>query len=233
MMETLLCNHLTVSYGNFQALKDVHFEICAGSSCAIIGRSGSGKSTLLHALAGLIKPTSGILEVPTTRISLVLQNGSLFPWKTVEQNLALALGQSVKQSKPAIEAVLSEIEMTAHAKKFPHELSGGERQRVAIARALITKPDLLLLDEPTSALDAITKEIIQEFIAKLHKKHQMTLICVTHDIEEAAFLGAKILILKQGTLQETLENPLYGRPEIRRNLAFYEHSIRIREVLET
>lgn len=232
-MTTLRCQNLTVSYGSFDALKAIHFDIPIGSTCAIIGRSGSGKSTLLHALAGLISPSCGTLEIPSKKIALVLQSGSLFPWKTVEQNLALALNKPVKACYDAIFTVLNELEMTEHAKKYPHELSGGEKQRIAIARALITEPDLLLLDEPTSALDAITKELIQEFIARLHKKHGMTLVCVTHDIEEAAFLGEKILILKQGELQKELENPHYGNPEIRRQLSFYEHSIRIREVLDT
>lgn len=232
----ILCKDLTIKYDDFEALKHLNFELKSGSSCSVIGRSGSGKTTLLHALAGLTSPSSGQLEFrgtqTTPKIAMVLQSGSLFPWKTVEGNLALALGKNPKDCQREIVSVLEELEIAPHQKKFPHELSGGERQRVAIGRALITEPDLLLLDEPTSALDAITKEIIQQFIVSLHKRHQMTLVCVTHDIEEAAFLGQEILILKSGELAHQFQNELYGDPSIRRQLAFYERSIQIREVLD-
>lgn len=232
----ITCKDLTVKYDTFEALKGINFTLKAGSSCSVIGRSGSGKTTLLHTLAGLVLPSSGSLilgeDASRLKISMVLQSGSLFPWKTVEDNLSLALGLKAKACQPQIKAVLEELEIASHQKKYPHELSGGERQRVALARALITEPSLLLLDEPTSALDAITKEVIQQFIVKLHKKHQMTMVCVTHDIEEAAFLGQEILILKSGNLAHQLENELYGDPSIRRQLAFYQHSIQIREVLD-
>lgn len=230
------CKGLTVKYDNFEALRNLSFELDSGSSCSVIGRSGSGKTTLLHVLAGLKAPTSGTLEVTgskaSPKIAMVLQSGSLFPWKTVEDNLALALGQKAKVCQVQIKSVLEELEIAQQQKKYPHELSGGERQRVAIARALITEPDLLLLDEPTSALDAITKEVIQQFIVSLHKKHRMTMVCVTHDIEEAAFLGQEIMILKSGELAHQFQNELYGDPSIRRQLAFYQRSIQIREVLD-
>lgn len=229
----LSCQAITVQFGDFQALKNLSFDLPNGSSCAILGRSGSGKTTLLHVIAGLLTPSGGQVSYHSPKIAMVLQSGSLLPWKTVENNLAVALGKPVSQCKDKIFSVLEELEMEKHAQKYPHELSGGERQRVAIARALVTEPDLLLLDEPTSALDAITKELIQHFIAKLHQKHQMTMICVTHDIEEAAFLGEHILILKQGELVNHMSNPLSKDPSIRRQIAFYEHAIKIREALET
>lgn len=233
MMPTgLNCQAITVNFGDFQALKNLSFNLPSGSSCAILGRSGSGKTTLLHVIAGLLAPSGGQVVYGGQKIAMVLQSGSLLPWKTIENNLAVALGKPAAQCREKIYSVLEELEMEKHAKKYPHELSGGERQRVAIARALVTEPDLLLLDEPTSALDAITKELIQHFIAKLHQKHRMTMICVTHDIEEAAFLGEQILILKQGELAHWIENPLSKDPIIRRQIAFYEHAIKIREALE-
>lgn len=232
MPSGLSCQSITVKFGAFEALKNLSFELPSGSSCAILGRSGSGKTTLLHVIAGLLAPTEGQVVYEGQKIAMVLQSGSLLPWKTIENNLAVALGKPARQCQDKIHSVLEELEMEKHANKYPHELSGGERQRVAIARALITEPDLLLLDEPTSALDAITKELIQHFIAKLHQKHRMTMICVTHDIEEAAFLGEQILILKQGELAHQIENPLSKDPIIRRQIAFYEHAIKIREALE-
>lgn len=229
----LRCESVQVQFGQFTALRSINFELPAGNSCAIIGRSGSGKSTLLHAIAGLLPLSGGRIDHGNSQIAMVLQSGSLLPWKTVEQNLSVALGTQAKVATPKIKRVLDEVDMLSHAQKYPHELSGGERQRVAIARALVTEPDLLLLDEPTSALDAITKELIQQFIVKLHQKHGMTMVLVTHDIEEAAFLGQHIHIIKQGQIDQTIENPHCGDLTARRQLSFYEHAIRIREALES
>lgn len=233
------CRDLSIHYADYKALNQIHLRIPNGSTCAIIGRSGSGKTTLLHAVAGLKKPTHGSISIggaPVTGVrkgtSIVLQGSSLFPWKTIGDNLALALHHEVVNPELRIEKVLDELEILKHRHKYPYELSEGERQRAAIARALVSEPDVLIMDEPTASLDAITKEIIQQQILKLHKLHGMTLILVTHDIEEAVFLGGQILVIKDGKIVHSAANDLFGSAELKKQLPFYERCISLREVLE-
>lgn len=231
---------LTHMYGQLTALHQLTMNIPTQTTCAIIGRSGSGKTTLLHLLAGLLPLQQGEIQINgqlltsvREKTAIVMQNGSLFPWKTIEENVELSLlGTSNAIKKQTVGEILDELEMLEYAKKLPHELSGGQRQRAAIARALAQKPDLLILDEPTSSLDAITKEIIQNLILNLHKKHDMTLVTVTHDIEEAVFLGQKVLVLKEGLLTHESHNPLFGKDTLRLDLEFYKACIQLREVLD-
>lgn len=233
------CRALNYRYGQYQALDQIHLSIPNGTTCAIIGRSGSGKTTLLHLLAGLKKPDSGAVLIhgePVTQVrkrtAIVLQGSSLFPWKTVAQNLRLAIDPAVKDADNRIDAILEELEIKVHRNKYPYALSEGERQRAAIARALISEPDVLIMDEPTAALDAITKEVIQRQILSLHKRHGMALVLVTHDIEEAVYLGAQIVIIKSGRVLQTMENDLFGSYELKKQLPFYKRCIELREVLD-
>jgi NitT/TauT family transport system ATP-binding protein len=232
------CRDLSVYFGTYHALKRINLNIPSGSTCAIIGRSGSGKTTLLHTMAGLKKPDQGGVYIGGNQITgvrkgtcVVLQGASLFPWKTVRQNLSLALDLFASDPEKRIQKVLEELEILKHIDKFPYELSEGERQRVAIARAIVCEPDVLIMDEPTASLDAITKEVIQEQILKLHKTHGMALVLVTHDIEEAVFLGRQIFIIKEGEITDTIDNTLFGSFELKKQLPFYERCIALREVL--
>lgn len=239
-MAYLKCEALSVRYNDYDALKNVTLQIQQNESYAILGRSGSGKTTLLHTLAGLNLSHEGSvyyqnqpLRDVNLHMGVVFQKDNLFPWKTVGANVAMGLihaGLNKKEQTLRCEEILKELEMDTHIHKYPSQLSEGEKQRVAIARALVQRPEILIMDEPTSALDAITKEIFQNNIRQLIQKHPVTLLMVTHDIEEAVFLGKHILILEKGQLIAQVENPL--QKVSRTTLPFYEKCIEVRRLLE-
>ena len=233
--------HYTRPEGGLQKVLDhIDLTIEQGERWAVIGPSGCGKSSLLHLLAGLNTPVSGQvlyqnqpLTKPHGEISVILQEYGLFPWKTVEQNVALPL---VLQKKPKAETkqrtmeLLKQLQLEEHAKKFPAQLSGGQRQRVAIARALIAQPKVLLMDEPFSALDALTRETMQNIVLELCEQENLTLVMVTHNIEEALFLGQKIAVLSDnsGKLRHVVDNPHSGQQSYRGTAEFYQHCSQLR-----
>lgn len=233
---------LTFSYEAKRVLGPLSLLLKPGSTYAIIGTSGCGKTTLLLLLAGLLKPSSGTLTIddtpllgPRKETSVILQHLGLLPWKTVYDNVALALindGLSAAQIKTKVLPILETLGLSEHLSKYPHQLSGGQKQRVALARTLVTNPDLLLLDEATSALDELTREKIQQLILKIHQEHQMTLVFITHSIEEAVFLGENILVMHDGTITHQLSNPLFGQMDIKDDLCFYEKCLEIRNLLK-
>ena len=175
-------------------LDHINLHIAPGERWAVIGPSGCGKSSMLHVLAGLQTVTSGSVQYqgaahtkPHGEISVILQEYGLFPWKTVEQNVGLPLElQKVpkKEIKTRVNEMLAQLQLSEHGRKYPSELSGGQRQRVAIARALIAQPKVLLMDEPFSALDALTRETMQNIVLELCERQNLTLVMVTHNIEE-------------------------------------------------
>ena len=184
-----------------------NWSVKAGEAWAILGPSGCGKSTLLYLLAGLRRPTAGqvmiegqVITRPRPRTGLVLQDFGLLPWATCEENISLGL-EDVRHHYPA-------------------QLSGGQRQRTAIARTLALNPDLLLMDEPFASLDAPTREGLQNLTLELRAEQRLTTIVVTHAIEEAAFLGRRILLL--GTGIEIIENPEAGTPDYRGSVAYQQ-----------
>ena len=227
--------------GGVQMVLDhINLKIEQGERWAVIGPSGCGKSSMLHLLAGLQKPVSGdvlyqnqSLQKPHGEISVILQEYGLFPWKTVEQNVALPL---VLQKKSKVEIkqrtaeLLKQLQLEEHAKKFPAQLSGGQRQRVAIARALIAQPKVLLMDEPFSALDALTRETMQNIVLELCEQQNLTLVMVTHNIEEAIFLGQKIAVFSDnsGKLRRVVENAHSGQLSYRVTEEFYQHCNQLR-----
>lgn len=235
--------NLTVYYGSERALNDVNFTIEKNTTCAIIGPSGCGKTTLLYCLAGLLSPNAGVASINDQPIqgirkdtALILQDYGLFPWKTVWKNVSLGLqvrGIDRKQEKQVVEDILRELGIEQYKHKYPMELSGGQKQRVAIARALALKPDLLLMDEPSSALDAITKEHLQNLILKLYKAHPMTIMLVTHSIEEAVFLGQKIIIMDEGKIKTILDNPYFGDENLRSKQDFYDVCLKVRQSMNS
>ncbi|MDF2591265.1 MAG: transporter related protein [Clostridia bacterium] len=235
--------NLTVYYGSERALDDVSFTIEKNTTCAIIGPSGCGKTTLLYCLAGLLAPLSGNMTVGGQPISgirldtaLILQDYGLFPWKTVWKNISLGLqvrGLDKAKENQIVESILRELGIEKYKKKYPMELSGGQKQRVAIARSLALKPDLLLMDEPSSALDAITKEHLQNLIVKLYKAHPMTIMMVTHSIEEAVFLGQKIVIMDEGKIKMILDNPHFGDEDLRNKQEFYNICLKVRQYMNS
>ncbi|WP_338470622.1 ABC transporter ATP-binding protein [Niallia sp. XMNu-256] len=235
-------DQLQVRYGADTAISNISINMESNSTYAIIGPSGCGKTTFLYALAGLIKPTSGSIKVNGEVLTgirnstgLILQDYGLLPWKTVWENIAFPL-KSRRIPKAEIDQkvtdILESLSMERFKKRLPGELSGGQKQRVAIGRTLALEPDLLLMDEATSALDAMTKEHLQNLILKTYKERQMTLVMVTHNIEEAVFLGQNIIVMEHGKIKQIIKNPHFGAEDLRNNLEFYQICLEVRKWLD-
>jgi NitT/TauT family transport system ATP-binding protein len=232
---------IDVFYGREKALDCVSLNVEKNTSCAVIGPSGCGKTTLLYALAGLIKPASGNIfiggeELKETRkgTGLILQDYGLLPWKTVWDNIGFPLkvrGLQKDIVKERVSSVLKSLGIEEYSKRFPGELSGGQKQRVAIGRTLALEPDLLLMDEASSALDAITREHIQNLILSIYKERKITLVFVTHNIEEAVFLGQKIAAMGKGKILNVIDNPYFGRENLRTSPDFFEICLEVRKGL--
>ena len=187
-----------------EALRDVSLNIRKGEFISIIGPSGCGKTTLLRLIAGLDKPQAGGLTIdgdPIKDVSpergYVFQQGSLFPWLTVENNISYGLKarKVFKSNKDKISKYISMVGLDGFEKSYPHQISGGMAQRVAIARALINEPKVLQLDEPMGALDSFTRSDLQDKLLELWKENGTTMILVTHDIDEAIYLSDRIVIM--------------------------------------
>lgn len=233
--------NLSLSYGDKLILDNIYLNIKKNSTCAIIGPSGCGKTSLLYILAGLIRGSSGevLIEEKTLQgnrkaTGVILQDLGLLPWKTVWNNIALGLkGRNIDKNiiEEKLNDILKELNLTEHKNKYPHELSGGEKQRVAIGRTLVLNPDLLLCDEATSALDEITKEQLQNIILEIYKKHPITLVLVTHSIEEAVFLGQNIVVMEKGRIKKVISNPYFGQSDIREKDSYYNICREVRKWL--
>jgi NitT/TauT family transport system ATP-binding protein len=193
---------------SFIAVDRVSTEIRAGEFVCILGPSGCGKSTLLNAIAGLETASSGHIEVDRATVTgtsadrgMVFQQPALFPWKTVKKNVAYGprmSGQSDADAERTADRLLEMVGLSAFADKRPQTLSGGMQQRVAIARALANTPRILLMDEPFGALDAQTRAMMQENLLQLWHELGITVVFVTHDIDEAIFLADRVLVMSAG-----------------------------------
>lgn len=190
------------SFGEKEVLSGIDFAIGAGEIVAIVGRSGCGKSTLLRLVAGLDKPTAGQIRVngklldgvnPVAR--LMFQDASLLPWRTVLQNVALA---APRHDIEIARRALAAVGLDDRGADWPAILSGGQRQRVALARALASGAPLLLLDEPLGALDALTKLEMQGLIERVWQEKQISILLITHDVEEAIALADRVLVMERG-----------------------------------
>jgi NitT/TauT family transport system ATP-binding protein len=186
-----------------RVLERLDLTLSRGELVAIVGPSGVGKSTILRVLIGLLKASEGTVRIapdqPRRRTgALVFQDARLLPWRRVIDNVAFGLeklGVSKDERKRRAEAALAIVGLADLARRWPFQLSGGQRQRVALARALAVEPELLLMDEPFSALDAITREALQDQLLRVREKTGCAVLLVTHDIEEAAYLADRILVL--------------------------------------
>lgn len=183
------------------ALHDVNLRIDRGQFIALVGMSGGGKSTLLRLIANLEQPTSGSVEINSSDSKsltrFMFQEDRLLPWMSVLDNLSF--GSKDKKTKKHAQELLDLVELGDYADHFPNQLSGGQKQRVALARALMTNPKILLLDEPLGALDALTRHKMQDLILDICKKQDLTTILVTHDVEEAARMADRIIVMKDST----------------------------------
>jgi len=238
---------LSVVYGDegsgVEALRDISFRVEDGGACAVIGPSGCGKTTLLFALSGLLRPTKGRVMVggenvvsPRRDVALILQDYGLFPWKTVFENVSLGLeirGSSKEVERKKVEGLLKDLGMEGFERSYPSQLSGGMRQRVGIARALALEPDILLMDEPFSSLDALTREKMQNLALEVCREKGITMLLVTHNIEEAVFLGERIIALtpRPGRIMEVVENEGRGREDYRRKEEFFEKCTLLRDLI--
>jgi len=183
------------------ALHDVNLNINQGEFIALVGMSGGGKSTLLRLIAGLEHPTNGSVTInesdSKSLMRVMFQEDRLLPWMSVLDNLSF--GSKDKNTKAHAQELLDLVELSEYADSFPNQLSGGQKQRVALARALMTNPKILLLDEPLGALDALTRRKMQDLILDICQKQNLTTILVTHDVEEAARMADRIIVMKDST----------------------------------
>jgi NitT/TauT family transport system ATP-binding protein len=247
-------NSLTFAYPNHSLLfQNFDWNIERGETWSILGSSGCGKTTLLYLLAGLRLPAGGQIEIdgevltrPRPRSGLILQDYGLLPWSTVRENVELGLrvrkfyGEDGKhtpvnfQPEKDVQYWLERLGIEGVAEKYPSQLSGGQRQRAAIARTLVLSPDLLLMDEPFSSLDAVTREDLQSLTLSLCEEQNLTLIIVTHSIEEAAVLGKNILLLgtPPNSNARIFKNPNAGQKGFLNSKEYREMCNLLREELQ-
>jgi ABC-type nitrate/sulfonate/bicarbonate transport system ATPase subunit len=233
---------LTFGYPNAASIfQDFSWRVNRGETWAVIGPSGCGKTTLLYLLAGLRLPDRGQILIdgqplvrPRPHTGLILQDYGLLPWATVSENAALGLRvrdfygpdgtHAPRDYLPSthVNPWLERLGLTAVAEQYPAQISGGQRQRTAIARTLAVHPDLLLMDEPFSSLDALTREDLQDLTLELCIEQNLTLVIVTHAIEEAATLGKKVLVLGLPPNRQPVivDNPAAGTPAYRQSPAY-------------
>ena len=240
--------HASVEYDdgaeNITACQDVNLVVGPGEAIALIGPSGCGKSTTLRMAAGLLAPSEGEVRVngdivgkPRQATAFIPQDLGLFPWKTVLQNAALGL---VIRKTPKAEAneiardALEQVGLAGFERSYPKELSGGMRQRLALARALAMQADVLLMDEPLSAIDALLRESLQDALLDLWRQRRHTQMLVTHSIEEAVYLGERVIVFSErpGTIIADIANPAMGDVAWRDTPAYAEKCREVREALK-
>ena len=202
-----------------EAVADVSFEVSKGEFVCIVGPSGAGKTTLLKTMSGLLAPTSGEIELagkkivePPEQMALVFQDysRSLYPWMKVGENVAFPLRRkklSKAERKEVVEQAVESVGLASSIDKYPWQLSGGMQQRVAIARGLAYQPEVLLMDEPFASVDAQTRADLEDLVLNVRHEYGVTVLFVTHDIDEAVYMGDRVVILtgRPARMQEVLE----------------------------
>jgi sulfonate transport system ATP-binding protein len=246
-METVAVRALGKSYpvagGAVDALRHVDLSIQQGECVTLLGPSGCGKSTLLRVIAGLVEGYDGEVAVEGKRITgtgaergMVFQDHRLFPWLTAVENVRIALDNAPLSAREKTEQALSHLSLVGldgFEEAYPGQLSGGMAQRVAIARALVSRPRVLLLDEPFGALDAITRAHMQGELAQILARENITAIFVTHDVDEAIYLGDRVVVMARRPGRIRTQFPVeIARPRRRTDPAFNALKERILGVLE-
>ena len=195
--------NLTKYFGQLHVLDNISFDIKKGEFVCVVGPTGCGKTTFLNLLTKIHEPTSGELRIDGEladpkkhNLAFVFQEASSYPWLTVEKNVSFSLRMQKKQDKELVEHMLKMVGLEDFRKDYPHQLSGGMAQRVALVRSLINHPDILLLDEPLGALDAFTRMNMQDEILNIWREQKQTVVMVTHDVEEAIYMGTRVLVME-------------------------------------
>jgi NitT/TauT family transport system ATP-binding protein len=219
----LKVDHLAKTYGEgdaaVEAIGDLEFEVREQEFVCIVGPSGCGKTTLLKCMSGLLAPSGGrvllhdkAVDGPPERMALVFQeyNRSLYPWMSVRQNVTFPLRRKrlgKRETSELVESAVASVDLSGFLDRYPWELSGGMQQRVAIARALAYQPEILLMDEPFASVDAQTRADLEDLILDVRREYGVTVVFVTHDIDESVYLGDRIVVLTPAPtrVQETLD----------------------------
>jgi NitT/TauT family transport system ATP-binding protein len=219
----LKVTHVSKTYGSgdsaTKAIEDLSFEVNAGELVCIVGPSGCGKTTLLKTVSGLLRATSGTVELdgqeitaPPEKMALVFQDysRSLYPWMTVAANVEFPLRRKPMKKaerRAAVDQALESVGLDGFTDKYPWQLSGGMQQRVAIARGLAYRPEILLMDEPFASVDAQTRADLEDLVLRIRHDYNVTILFVTHDIDESVYLADRVVILspRPTVVQETLE----------------------------
>ena len=224
--QNLTVKNLTKSYSDATILENLDFEVKQGSFVTILGPSGCGKSTFLRSIAGLENIDSGSIHIgereltnlnPQERnIGMVFQQYALFPNMTVKQNIMFGLkfhNLTKQEKEERVLEIIEDVKLSKHIDKYPANLSGGQKQRVALARSLIIRPDILLLDEPLSSLDEKMRKSLRKLLLKFNSKYNLTMICVSHDQEEALSMSKQVFIMNDGKfVQKGNPEEIYTRP---------------------
>ena len=222
---SLVLKNVKKSYGETSVLRNITFELKDGELMVLLGPSGAGKSKTLEIVAGIELPDAGeviingydVSKTPARKrnIGLVFQDYSLFPHKTVYENIAFGLRMKKEQDvKKKVSKIAEEVEVSDLLERYPDQISGGQQQRVALARALVFDPELLLFDEPLSSIDQRVREQLRKSLKQIQKKHKVTTLYVTHDYVEAIALADRIAVLKEGRiLQSGTPDEIFYQPK--------------------
>jgi nitrate/nitrite transport system ATP-binding protein len=239
-IDNVIKSYPSANGGELVILDGINLTIREDEYISVIGHSGCGKSTLLKIVAGLEKPTSGMVRLegkeirkPGAERMMVFQQYSLLPWLTVQENVRLAVDEVFKKASPIekkqiVSEHLAMVNLTPAANKYPDELSGGMKQRVGIARALAIRPKMLLMDEPFGALDALTRRKLQKQVLDIWETHRQAVMMITHDVDEAIYMSDRIVMMTNGPhakIGEILEVPFphpRDRQAIRESKEYYE-----------
>jgi sulfonate transport system ATP-binding protein len=224
------------------ALNGVDFYIPAGSFVSLIGPSGCGKTTLLRCIAGLETPTAGRILVDNEQVKkpgsdrgFAFQQANLFPWLTIRDNISFGLRarKIYRERKSDVDEFISLVGLNGFEKSYPHQLSGGMNQRASLARALVGHPKILLLDEPLGALDAFTRMNMQDELLRIWKNHNMTMIMVTHDVDEAVYLSDYIVVMspRPAKVEKIIKIDM-SHPRARSQDVFLKYRTEILEILD-
>ena len=226
------------------AVGDVSFEVPDGQFVSLLGQSGCGKTTVLNIVAGFVKATGGEVRVAGQPIAgpgpdrgVVFQDFALFPWMSVESNIAFGLkmqGIPKEERRRRAREMTALVGLSGFEKKFPHELSGGMRQRAGVARVLVTEPSIMLMDEPFASIDAQTRRVLQQEVLRIWEHQRPTVLFVTHDVDEAIFMSDRVIVLgnRPSTVQADVEIPI-PRPRTWRQIQSNPEFLRIRNELMT